>query len=312
MKMAILYAESEFTPWKENVDLETVELIYACLPHQGSIDIIHMKIPNEEFGNQLASYDTVVNMCYGFKEYTQARVASWLDNYQVRHLSSTGFAQQRVADKKWVEKCCKLHGINVPQTIYAAADIEECTHIIKPRYGSCHRDIAIMEAEELRNYLPELNIEQFICQPYLIGREFSVAIIPSDNGLEQIALPPVEIVPVPQRDFFVAGSSFGETKRQFSYQISSKILREMMEIAVKIHELAGLRYMSRIDMKVCNEKVYVLDLNPMPNLHQTKSLLPAILDYHSISMKELFRRKLKMKSIKEGLSRYSVLGWNRK
>jgi D-alanine-D-alanine ligase len=310
MKTAILYAESEFTPWKENIDLDTVEMIYSCLPNQEYIDIIHMKNPDDSFGRLLASYDTVINMCYGYMEYSQANVAIWLDEFRVRHLSSSGVAQKRVEDKKWVEKCCLLHDIYVPKSVYSVNEIEECLHIIKPRFGSCHRDMVIIEPNELKETIVQLNTQLFICQPYLFGREFSVAVIPSDNGLEHIALPPVEIVPVPKRDLFVAGNTFGATKREFSFDLSKRLVREMMDLAVKMHELAGLRYMSRLDFRISNDKIYVLDLNAMPNLHQTKSLLPAILEYNSLSMKELFRRKLKMKSIQEGLSRFSILGRN--
>jgi D-alanine-D-alanine ligase len=310
MSAAILYAESEFTPWKENIDLETVETIFSALPNTNNIEIIHMKNPDDAFGKLLATYDTVINMCYGYMEYSQAFVASWLDEFHVRHLSSSGFAQKRVEDKMWVEKCCLLHDIPVPKSVYSVNDLDESLHIIKPRFGSCHRDMVIIEGQELKETVSKLNTELFVCQPYLFGREFSVAVIPSDNGLEHIALPPVEIVPVPKRDLFVAGNSFGITQREFSFELNHRLVRKMMDLAVKLHELAGLRYMSRLDFRISNDEVYVLDLNAMPNLHPTKSLLPLILAHNNISLKELFRRKLKMKSIREGLSRFAVLGKN--
>lgn len=308
MRTAILYAESEFTPWKENIDLDTVDTIFSALPNTNNIDIIHMKNPGDEFGKLLATYDSVINMCYGYMEYSQANVAIWLDEFNVRHLSSSGFAQKRVEDKVWVEKCCLLHDIPVPKSVYSIKDLDESLHIIKPRFGSCHREMVILEGQELKEAVSKLDSELFICQPYLFGREFSVAVIPSDNGLEHIALPPVEIVPVPKRDLFVAGNSFGVTKREFSFELNRRLVRKMMDFAVKLHELAGLRYMSRLDFRISNDEVYVLDLNAMPNLHPTKSLLPLILENNNISLKEFFRRKLRMKSTKEGLSRFSVLG----
>ena len=49
--------------------------------------------------------------------------------------------------------------------------------------------------------------------------------------------------------------------------------------------------MSRTDIRIHEEEIYILDINTMPNL-DAKSFLPSIAQNEGIDLKELFRRIL--------------------
>jgi D-alanine-D-alanine ligase-like ATP-grasp enzyme len=147
-----------------------------------------------------------------------------------------------------------------------------------------------MDAEEAKLRL-EMGLDSdILLQPYLIGREFSVGVIPKADGSGYEVLPPVEIVPFPARDVFIAGSSFGTTQRDFHPQLTDDMLRELQAAAVMSHNTFGLHYMSRVDVREYMGSMYILDINTMPNMHPRKSLIPAILQENGIELSELLRR----------------------
>ena len=127
-------------------------------------------------------------------------------------------------------------------------------------------------------------------QPYLSGREFSVAILPTEDGSDYTTLPPLEILPVPAKQVFIAGSSMGKTKKEFSPKLTSDELFKIQSVAIKSHKVLKLEYMSRVDIRLINSTPYVLDVNTMPNLHPTQSMFPALLKVHNIGMSTFIQR----------------------
>lgn len=46
--IAILYAESRYTPWKENIDFDTVRSFVEALESEYDTLVVHMTHPSEE------------------------------------------------------------------------------------------------------------------------------------------------------------------------------------------------------------------------------------------------------------------------
>ena len=133
--------------------------------------------------------------------------------------------------------------------------------------------------------------DDLIFQPYIFGREFSVAVIPVSGGKYYHALPPVEIVPAEQEDIYIAGQSLVKTKREFGPNLSDSISDDLMESAEKLHKKIGLSGMSRTDFRVDkNGHIYALDVNAMPNMDPVRSLMPNICQYHGVSITDLITR----------------------
>lgn len=297
LTIAILYAESRFTPWKENVDFETVRTFVEALQPEFETLVVHMMDPCDELAGLLKQADFVVNLCYGFGNYDQAEVATWLDLNGINHLSSCGDAQLLAQDKKAVEELLLEKGVRTPVSVSQQDVIADRYYIQKPRFGGCHRGIEIYDAHTASSALEKGLDTDTLLQPYLIGREFSVGVIPKADGSGYEVLPPVEIVPFPARDIFVAGSSFGTTKREFHPELSEEMYKELHAAAVMSHNTFGLHYMSRIDVREYEGHMYILDINTMPNMHPTKSLIPAILNEHGITLKELLHRFIRINQL---------------
>lgn len=289
--VAILYAESRFTPWKENIDLSTINSVADALYPEHDVFIVHMIKPCAELASLLRKADYVVNLCYGFQDFNQAQVADWLDSQGINHLSSTGKAQLIAQDKLGVEKLLLEKGVHCPITHSESFPVSTSQAIRKPRFGGCHRGIEIFSQEQIVEYIHKQDASEYLIQPYLVGREFSVGVIPAVNGLGYEILPPIEIVPYPNdRDVFVAGNSFGGTARIFDPILSGAEYEELKNAAVTAHILLGLEYFSRIDFRYADGIFYVLDVNAMPNMHPQKSMIPAILEQAGIPLANLMSR----------------------
>jgi D-alanine-D-alanine ligase len=294
-RLVILYAESEFTPWKENIDTYTVNFIRELLDNEYAIDIRHMEYPSVYLAKLLAQYDAVINLCYGFMDCSQSDIATWLDNHHVNHFSSPGWIQRQVQDKLWVEKKASSFGITVPESLSHDSILDhESLYILKPRFGSCHQGIHIMKGNSMSSLLNSGDYSNHLLQHYISGREFSVAVIPSDCGIVYRALPPVEIAPNSDRAIFIAGNTFGGTHRLFDYTLDNEVKLQLESASASFHQHLGLRYMSRLDFRVQGNKTYLLDVNAMPNLHPIKSLLPALLQHNGYTLKDLITNWIKI------------------
>jgi len=290
MKIALLYAESRYTPWKENVDTTTVVSLFKALPKNVAGTIIHMTEPNDDLANLLSKFDFVINICYGFKGRSQADIAEWLDSQGIKHLSSGGPEQQMAQDKLYVENALIRHGISVPQSIQSPKEITPGLYITKPRKGGCHRGIEITDATAAFEKFDLNCSEDKLIQPYLIGREFSVAIIPNETGTGFETLPPLEVIPYPKRAIYMAGQSHGKTRKSYHPKLTEAEKQTIETTCLESHKALGLKFFSRVDIRLVNGVPFVLDVNTMPNMHPTKSMLPGLLKTHKLGLREFIRR----------------------
>lgn len=308
MHIAILYSESRYTPWKENVDLETMIFVYKALKKKHHVSIVHLTQPNEELADLLLTFDAVINLCNGFQQHQQSDIALWLDRNGIHQIANSGESQMQAQDKWLTEKKLHEQGLPIVRSI-TAPDIHVLTPyvIAKPRFGGCHRNIDVVASKDIPLYWDSWQAQDCLVQPYLTGREFSVAIIPKAKGIDYEALNPIEIVPIPNRELYIAGQSMGKTERELNPDMSDSLRQRLKEVAVNAHAFMGFEYLSRIDFRVWNDQPYILDVNAMPNMHPKLSLFPVLLRHHRISMKELYKRLLNVNQTKRTMQQVNSL-----
>lgn len=294
MRLAFLYTPSELTPWKENVNLFTLKTLVKNTPQFYETEIICFSGFNEEMREKLSQFDIVFNLCYGYEDAGQVEVAQWLEDHAILHTASSSKSMLLAQDKSLLPKICKLVKGNTPPIHFSVENLEdEMIYISKPRKGSCHRDITIANGDWLKTNL-DVKSKDLIIQPYVVGREFSVAVIPSIEGDYHYALPPIEIIPSDNSEIFIAGQSYGKTERKLNPEITFDESENLMSMAEDLHKIIGLRSMSRTDFRIDNDGIiYTLDVNAMPNLDPDRSLMPALCLHHDIDMENLVSRLLK-------------------
>ncbi|MCP1386496.1 ATP-grasp domain-containing protein [Runella salmonicolor] len=295
MKLLYLYSDSDFTPWRENINAATIASLIQATPENVQAFVTHFVGFTAEFADFLRQFDLIFNVCYGYGVADQVEVVRWLDWHGIKHTASSYSTQLLAMDKALLPDMCMQVGLNTPRILLPNELLDfspTTTFIAKHRYGSLHRNMLFFKKDNIPSQ--QLNsLESYIIQPYIEGREFTVAVIPDKNGLNPQCLPPLEIIPNDGRAIYVAGQNYGPTYKDFEPQLDEHLHDMMTEGVLELHKLLEIKGMSRTDVRVANDEVYILDINTMPNLDPQRSYLPALANHHGIQLKELIERTIK-------------------
>jgi len=295
MKLLFLYSDSDFTPWRENVSANTIASLIHASPENIQTFVCHFVGFTAEFADFLRQFDLVFNVCYGYGVADQVEVVRWLDWHDIKHTASSYSTQMLAMDKTLLPELCDQVSLRTPNVLSIPMLKEvstPTTFIAKHRHGSLHRDMFFFESDSIP--YEQLNkFENYIFQPYIKGREFTVAVIPDETGADFVCLPPLEIIPNDGRSIYVAGQSYGPTYKDFQPQLDEDLYEEMTQGILALHQLLGIKGMSRTDLRVADGEIYVLDINTMPNLDAKRSYLPALVQHHGLSITDLIERVVK-------------------
>jgi D-alanine-D-alanine ligase len=168
------------------------------------------------------------------------------------------------------------------------ADFER--FIAKPRMGSLHLNMLVFDKNQIP-YQELLERDDYIIQPYLSGREFTIGVIPNKNGTDYMVLKPLEIRPDDFREVYIAGQNYGITEKILNPALDENLKNEIMQKVLTLHKSMKIRGMSRTDIRIYKDEIYILDINTMPNL-DVNSFLPSIALNEGIDLKNLFNRIL--------------------
>ncbi|MCJ1698300.1 D-alanine--D-alanine ligase [Rathayibacter festucae] len=151
--------------------------------------------------------------------------------------------------------------------------------VVKPAQGGSAQGVSIVtETDELPRAMVDAYTygEVALIEQQVIGTEVSVGVL--DLGDGPFALPPVEIAPVAGRYTFEARYNAGETRFYTPARLSDEVLAGVSRVAVAVHELLGLRHLSRIDFIVDPDGLpWFFDANVLPGMTET-SLVPQAIE----------------------------------
>jgi len=184
--------------------------------------------------------------------------------------------------------------------------------VIKPLRGGSSVGVEIVRKigdlsealERTRAIADELLVEE-----YIRGREATVGVIDGFRGQRYYALMPIEIVPPMHHssilqnarmnkgeiNFFDYVAKYGdETKFLCPATFSHEIKKQLEELAVRAHQVLGLRHYSRSDFIVTpSSRIYFLEINTQPGLTE-HSLIPKALHAAGSSLKEFLGHILEL------------------
>jgi D-alanine-D-alanine ligase len=199
--------------------------------------------------------------------------------------------------KKKTEKVKMAPHIKVTRD--GAHDLSQLTHtilnlfgpeyVVKPNDGGSSIGIKIVEGHDLFSTL-EASLqdhEAVIVEKRIRGREATVGILEGFRNQEFYQLPEVEIVPPSKTSFFSADVKYtGETDEICPGRFSKEEKDMLLEQALLVHQVLGLRQYSRSDFIVANDGVYFREVNTLPGL-TSQSLFPKAIEAVGGSYKEL-------------------------
>ena len=118
---------------------------------------------------------------------------------------------------------------------------------------------------------------QLVIEEFIRGTEITCGILDSitkTGEIDRTVFHPTEIV-VKQSSFFDYKSKYtpGMTEEITPARISEEMTKRVQDTAAEIHKLIGCAGMSRVDMIIRDQDIYILEINTIPGMTPT-SLLP--------------------------------------
>lgn len=161
--------------------------------------------------------------------------------------------------------------------------------VVKPTRGGSALGVEIVRTAE---ELPAAMVRAFaygdtvLIQEYVAGTEISISVLEADEGL--LALPAVEIVPDSGIYDYSSRYTAGLTEFFVPARLSADVTERAATIALRAHEIFGLRDWSRADLIIDAEgQPWLLEVNVAPGMTETslypQSLLSAGLDVGTVT-----------------------------
>ena len=161
--------------------------------------------------------------------------------------------------------------------------------VVKPaKSGSAQGVTIVRKADQLSRAMIDAYVycDVAIIERYVEGTELAISII--DLGAGPITLPAVEIQPIAGQFGYQERYTAGETNYFVPARIKKTVAERAANMAIAVHEILGLRHLSRIDMIVDNKGVaWFLEANVLPGLTET-SLLPQAVTAAGHSLGEVY------------------------
>jgi len=168
---------------------------------------------------------------------------------------------------------------------------------VKPvQMGSSVATFKVTNDVELENAIKDViehDVEGLI-EEFIQGDEVTCAVLGGAPGEDPTALPPTMIVPKNNQFFdYVAKYTPGATDEITPAPIGPEKTAKVQEIAIKVHQLLGCGSMSRTDMIIRGEEIYLLETNTIPGMTET-SLYPQAAKAAGMTLEQLFNRLVEL------------------
>ncbi len=161
------------------------------------------------------------------------------------------------------------------------ADMFGPQYVIKPiNSGSSVGTMMVKNPALLPQALSDalLHYDEVMVEARIMGREATCGVVERYRNQALYALPPIEIIPPEQADFFDYTVKYNDTTQEICPGNFSRSIKDDIESMSKlVHERLGLSQYSRADFMVADDGVYFLETNTLPGLTR-QSLLPKALD----------------------------------
>ena len=228
-----------------------------------------------------------------------------LEGFKIPYTHSGVIASSIAMDKEISKKIFIKNKINTPKFIKYPFDknnsdlIRMIDHelkfpvVVKPLNEGSSVNVYICNKKNIIKILNSMkDYKQVMLEEFIGGREIQVAIM-GTRKLGSIELKP-------KRKFYDYQAKYdtnAKTQHIIPVDLPKNKLDQVMNIALKAHQIIGCKGVTRSDFKFFKDKFYLLEINTQPGMTKL-SLVPEIAAYSGISFKKLIEWILKDASTK--------------
>ena len=263
--------------------------------------------PNKELSKNIKKFNpnVIFNALHGqFGE--DGYIQSILEGFKISYTHSGVIASSIAMDKEISKKIFSKHKILTPKSFIYSFNLikKELINLIekklkfpvvvKPKNEGSSVNVYICTKKNIKKVLYSMeSYGQVMIEEYIAGREIQVAIM-GNKKLGAIELKP-------KRKFYDYQAKYNtkaKTEHIIPVKLTKKKLNEVLNIALKAHQIIGCRGVTRSDFKFFNGKFYLLEINTQPGMTKL-SLVPEIAAHYGISFINLIKWILKDASKKK-------------
>jgi D-alanine-D-alanine ligase len=295
--VGIIYATSQTSAsGRENekcADCEIVDValaISAVLSRHGiKSDMVNLD-PNCLV--DLRKYDYILNLAetiYGFP-LADYEVAARLEELKIPFSGASSISLRACSDKAFTKTELGKLGIATPAFELIQPGDPILSHlnfpvIVKPVHEDSSqgisRDSVVWNEKDLARQIlntHQLYLQGALVEEFIEGRDISASIL--GNGAEAVCLPLSEILYIPENEvkFLTFETKWLEQSLGYSTskilcpcQIDPKIDAKIHRIALQANQVMKCRDYSRIDFRLRGEEIFLLEVNPNPDLNPQES-----------------------------------------
>lgn len=282
------------------VSLKTGQVIAAALD-KNKYNVKSLNLPKAGiiFSDiNLENIDVVFIAMHG-KFGEDGTIQGFLELAGVPYTGSGVLASALAMDKEKSAELFSLHGLKVPK-FFSFSQINSdiilkiknnfsLPLVVKPQ--SCGSSVGITIVKKIGDMEKAINLafsydKNIMAQEYISGTEATCAILDEGSSVP-IALPPTQIIPKTAEFFdYEAKYTAGATEEITPPRLSAEIIKKIQENALLAHKVLGCAGLSRTDMIVRGDEIFVLETNTIPGMTET-SLYPQAATAVGISFPEL-------------------------
>lgn len=228
-----------------------------------------------------------------------------LDLLDVPYVGSGVLASSLAMNKQVSKELFRFAGLTVPRDIVLARGQEHDPVeilsslgqpvVIKPVAEGSSIGLNICStSEELATALDETFAmsAKVLAEEYIKGREVSCGVI---GNSKPEALPVIEIVPQKEHRFFSYEAKYvpGESKEICPATLPGEVCIKIQAYALKAHSVLGCKGLSRSDMIVTGNDVYLLETNTIPGMTEN-SLFPLAVRTAGLTVSQFLDRLIEL------------------
>ena len=217
-----------------------------------------------------------------------------LESFKIPYTHSGVIASSIAMDKEISKKIFISNKISTPKFIIYSFNKENLNLIkeidrklkfpvvVKPINEGSSVNVYICTKKNIKKILNSMkSYKRVMIEEFIAGREIQVAIM-GNKKLGAIELKPKRKF----YDYQAKYNSKAKTLHIIPVDITKKKLEEVMNMALRAHQIIGCKGISRSDFKFYKNKFYILELNTQPGMTKL-SLVPEIANYNGIKFIKL-------------------------
>ncbi len=289
-----------------------VKEIEKILKEEGYVvSLIPISFEDLSFIEKIKKAHLIFNLHTQGRETKQVIIPSICDFLGIKYIGSNAYTHSLCVNKNLTKIVLNYYGIDTPKYILIPfgkdlpKDIDLSFPLfVKPnREGSgkgIRKESLVDNRKELEKavkFIHEEFEEEALVEEYIEGKEISVGIIGNNDNLEILPLLEIDFSSIPEdiEKFYSerVKKEYGDkTKYICPARIEKNIEKKIEEISKKIFTSFGLRDYARIDMRIKEDKIHILDVNSLPLLIPNYSDIIKMANAKGYSYKDLILKIL--------------------